>query len=228
MAWISPCSTASKASRSTLMPGRNRSRAARRTIASPNRRASQDRLHRARIAVPSTATPLVRMMTSPGRWLSLRTSFDFSTSPSIWPTTIGRPRPPVISVWPPQSVTPRARQARRMSSKMVRASRAVAWPSGSSSVARNQRGRAPSVAMSLALMLTAYQPMRWAVKVIGSLLATRYFPPNSMTAASSPKRGPTTTPDDRGMRQDFSSASRTREGSLPTGNMPGGAIARRV
>ena len=38
---------------------------------------------------------------------------------------------------------------------------------------RNQQGRAPRTARSLALMWTAYQPISSATKVMGSTLATR-------------------------------------------------------
>ncbi len=42
---------------------------------------------------------------------------------------------------------------------MASARAGVAWPAGSSTVAMNQRGVAPMTAMSLALTLTAYQPI---------------------------------------------------------------------
>src|SRR2546425_4414 len=219
MARTPPLAAASRASRTTLMPGLKSSRRARRRSASPSLRRSAPAFSRARMDVPSIATPFVRITRSPGCWLSLRTSLDFSTSPSIWPTRTGLSRPAVTSVWPPQSVTPNARQARSASRKMRRTRAGVVRRSGSRSVARNQRGRAPSVATSLALMLTAYQPRRSAVKVMGSVFATRYRLPQSITAASSPRRGPRTTRDDFGMGHDASSDSSRRGGSLPTGSL---------
>src|SRR5437870_1400678 len=69
----------------------------------------------------------------------------------------------------------------------------VVAPAGSSRVARNHRGRAPRTAMSLALTCRAYHPISAVANVMGSLVAMRYRLPMSMTAASSPTRGPTTT-----------------------------------
>src|SRR5581483_6658501 len=120
------------------------------------------------------------------------------------------------------------RQAFRMSLKMPRTSFVVVRPSGSRSVARNHRGRAPRHATSLALMLTAYQPIRSDVKVMGSVLTTRQESPRSMTAASSPKRGPATTRDDLDGRQEPRRASRNRGGNFPTGKAHGSAIVNRV
>lgn len=99
----------------------------------------------------------------------------------------------MTSVWPPQSVTPKLEHARSVSRKMRRTKVKEVLLSGSSKVARNQSGRAPIVAISLALMFTAYQPIRSEVKVIGSVFATRYLSPISITAASSPNLGPRTT-----------------------------------
>src|SRR3990170_3782973 len=82
-------------------------------------------------------------------------------------------------------------------------------------VARNQAGRAPMQATSLALTWTAYQPMRSVAKVTGSALATRARSAESrMTAASSPIAGPTST---RGSRRTDLSRRRAsrRAGSLP-------------
>ena len=59
------------------------------------------------------------------------------------------------------------------------------------------------VATSLALMCTAYQPTSSAVNVTGSVFTIRYCSPTSMTAQSSPKRGP----------------MRTRESCLPAYEM---------
>ena len=46
-------------------------------------------------------------------------------------------------------------------------------PSGSRTVTRNQRGRAPTVAMSLALTCTTYHPILSVANVMGSVFATR-------------------------------------------------------
>src|SRR2546426_1186977 len=111
------------------------------------------------------------------------------------------------------------RQARGVPRRRRRATSGFVRRRGSRGVARTQRGRAPSVATSLALTLTASQPRRWAVKVMGSVFATRSLLPQSITAASSPRRGPRTTRDDFGMGHDASSDSSRRGGSLPTGSL---------
>src|SRR2546429_3790 len=128
---------------------------------------------RAMIAAPSSGTPLVSTTASPTRAPPVVTSRSFATSPSIAPTTIGRSRPCVISVWPPTSATSSSSHAAWSWSKSDATAASVVAPGGSRSVARNQRGRAPRTAMSLALTWSAYQPISSVAKVIGSVVATR-------------------------------------------------------
>ena len=59
--------------------------------------------------------------------------------------------------------------------------------------ARNQRGRTPITATSLAFTMTEKRPISRAVKVIGSVAATRTPPGTWMAHASSPMRGPSNT-----------------------------------
>src|SRR5207245_5078238 len=110
---------------------------------------------------------------SPTRAPPVVTSLSFATSPSIAPTTIGRSRPCVISVWPPTSATSSSSHAAWSSAKIDVTDASVVVSDGSRSVARNQRGRAPRTAMSLALTWSAYQPISSVAKVIGSVVATR-------------------------------------------------------
>ena len=98
---------------------------------------------------------------------------------------------------------------------MFSTSSRVVARSGSSNVARNQRGRAPAVATSFAFTCTAYQPISSVANVTGSDLATsRFFSPNAMTATSSPTPGPIRT---RGsaMRPLRSSSCRKAGANLP-------------
>ena len=60
-------------------------------------------------------------------------------------------------------------------------------------VVRNHRGVAPMAATSLALMLTAYQPISSVAKVMGSVFVTSTLEPKEMTAASRPMPGPTSS-----------------------------------
>src|SRR6266446_5513100 len=128
---------------------------------------------RAVIAAPSSGTPLVSTTASPTRAPPVVTSRSFATSPSIAPTTIGQSRPCVISVWPPTSATSSSSHAAWSWSKSDATAASVVAPGGSRSVARNQRGRAPRTAMSLALTWSAYQPISSVANVIGSVVATR-------------------------------------------------------
>ena len=81
----------------------------------------------------------------------------------------GRSRPCVTSVWPPTSATSSSSHASASWAKSA-ADRVLVGlrRSGSSSVARNQRGRAPRTAMSLALTCSAYQPSSSVANVMGS------------------------------------------------------------
>ena len=176
----------------------------------------------ARMAVASIPNPLVSRTLSPA-WSPLdRTRSSRRTSPSIWPTTIGRSSPAVISVWPPHSETPISPAARRSDSKTDRTRASSVRLSGRSSVARNQRGTAPIVATSLALTWTAYRPISSVAKVIGSVFTTRQVSPKSMTAASSPTSGPTRT------RSSSTLHSRSRPESRSSGSLPGGRKAHMV
>ena len=65
------------------------------------------------------AIPLVSRISSPGRIRSGTANCPGSASPSIWPTTIGRSSPRVISVWPPQRVISKSLQAREICSKIA-------------------------------------------------------------------------------------------------------------
>ena len=105
------------------------------------------------------AMPPVSASRSPGRAPAGVIRSARLTSPSMVPQTMGRGSPAVTSVWPPTMLAPTSAQAAWAWAKMASASSAVAAPSGSSRVARNQRGAAPAVARSLALTWTAYQPI---------------------------------------------------------------------
>src|SRR2546425_2080897 len=187
-------SHAISASGRTLSPGVLRNPLALRMAAGETPRArSSVSFSRAMMAAPSSGTPLVITTASPTRAPPVVTSLSFSTSPSIVPATIGRSRPCVISVWPPTRATSSSSQAAWSSVKSASTDASLVAPAGSSSVARNHRGRAPRTAMSFALTCSAYHPISAVANVMGSLVATRYRSPMSMTAASSPSRGPTTT-----------------------------------
>src|SRR5262245_4851912 len=187
-------SQAISASGRTLSPGVLRKpRARRMTVGEMPSARSSASFSRAMMAAPSSGTPLVMTTASPTRAPPVVTRRSFSTSPSIVPAMIGRSRPCVTSVWPPTSATSSSSHAACSSAKSRSTDASVVEPAGKSSVARNHRGRAPRTAMSLALTWSAYQPTSAVANVIGSLVATRYRSPMSMTAASSPTRGPTTT-----------------------------------
>ena len=119
------------------------------------------------IAAASIGKPLVSSTLSPGHAPPVVISRSGATSPSSVPTTIGRSRPWVISVWPPTSVIPSGAHAARICPKIASASAASARPPGNSTVAIIQRGVAPVVARSLAFTWTAYQPIWSVAKVIG-------------------------------------------------------------
>src|SRR5215472_1864155 len=142
---------AARDSATTLMPGARRKPRARPTTlaATPRRTASSPR-----------APPVV-------------TSASLPTSPSMVPTTIGRGRPAVTSVWPPTRATPSTVQASATSAKSCSTCPSWLFPSGRRTVARNQRGVAPRTARSLALTCRAYQPISSVAKVMGSVVATR-------------------------------------------------------
>src|SRR5256712_4058878 len=221
-------SHAISASGRTLSPGFLRNPLALRIAAGETPRArSSASFSRAMMAAPSSGTPLVITTASPTRAPPVVTSLSLSTSPSIVPATIGRSSPCVISVWPPTSATPSSSHAAWRSAKRASTDAWLVPPGGSSSVARNHRGRAPRTAMSFTLTLSAYHPMSAVANVMGSLVATRYRSPMSMTAASSPTRGPTTT---RGSLSGCLSkiACNVSARSLPIGRdcMPTGSIHR--
>ena len=175
--------------------------------------------------VASTATPFVSRISSPTRAPAVRTSRSFATSPSICPTTIGRSSPYVTSVCPPQSVMRYRRQAAASCAKIASTIASVVLPSGNSNVAKNHFGVAPRVAKSFALITIAYQPMSSATNVIGSVLATRYAAPMSITAASSPISGPTITRGSAIVTCACSSRRNCSNFSFPTGR---GAFIIRV
>src|SRR5262245_32769841 len=174
MACTRAAAHAARDSATTLMPGARRKPRARSTTsaATPRRTASSPR-SRAMMAAPSSGTPLVRSTASPTCAPPVVTSASLPTSPSMVPTTIGRGRPAVTSVWPPTRATLTAAQASATSAKSCSTSPSWLFPSGRSTVARNQRGVAPRTARSLALTCRAYQPISSVVKVMGSVVATR-------------------------------------------------------
>jgi len=142
---------AARASATTLMPGRRRKSRARLTTSpgTPRRSASTAR-SRATIAAPSSGTPLVSSSASPGCAPPVVTRRSFATSPSMQPETMARGSPAVTSVWPPIRVTSSSAHASPMSANSPSTASSVAPPSGSRTVARNQSGRAPRTATSLA------------------------------------------------------------------------------
>ena len=119
--------------------------------------------------MPSTAMRLVRSSASPGLMERRSISRPAGAVPSIVPLTMGRVTASVISVWPPQSTMRWATHSRRRPSIAVSTSEGVA-PRGKRTVAKNQRGTAPQVAMSLALTSTAQRPSASVVNVTGSEL----------------------------------------------------------
>lgn len=147
---------------------------------------------RARIDVPSKAIPLVRIILSPTLASAVCTTRFFSTSPRRAPTAIGLDSPWVISECPPIREIPNSSQASTIWSN-VEFTACSPVPSGNNNVVISQRGVAPITAKSLALTWTRYQPIKSVANVIGSVFATRNFSPISMSAASSPRRGPKTT-----------------------------------
>ena len=214
IAWTSTASRAAAASLTTLMPGENSSpRAASTEAGETDASASLSPASRARMDAPSMAIPLVTTSASPGRAPEVSTTLLFSTSPSIAPAATGRGRPYVTSVWPPTRLTPSDSQASR-SCRNTPLTVSGVLPSGSISVTMNHRGAAPMTAMSLALTCTAYQPMRSVAKVMGSVVATRYRSPRSISAASSPGLGPSATPGPPVSRPSRSSDNRS-SGSFP-------------
>ncbi len=136
--------------------------------------------------------------------------------PSIAPETIGRGRPGVISVWPPQSPAPTSRQAASRSRKIDSASSGSAPSSGRRTVARNQRGRAPRQATSFAFTYTTCRPIDSAVNVTGSAAAATQDPSDSTAAASNPTPGPTQRPSP-GLAYRPSRARSAGAGSFPGG-----------
>ncbi len=125
------------------------------------------------MAAPSRGTPLVRTMASPIRAPPVVTSLSFATSPSMVPIAIGRSSPYVTSVWPPTRATSSSSHAAPSCAKSVVTAASSVRPSGSSRVARNQRGLAPRTAMSFAFTCSAYHASSSVAKVTGSLVATR-------------------------------------------------------
>ncbi len=101
-----------------------------------------------------------------------------------------------------------------MPAKSARTSCSVA-PSGSRTAARNQRGRTPITATSLAFTTTASQPLSTPVRVIGSVAATSTPRSTATAQASSPTAGPTRTSGGAGPNSPSSSARRS------TGSFPG-------
>ena len=143
----------------------------------------------AMMAVPSMATPLVNSTRSPFsiRRLSIRSLRE--TVPAIMPATMGLTTASVISVCPPHNVIPQCRQYCLSSSNTLLICDGVV-PQGKKSVARNHLGIAPEVAMSLALIKTAYCPMESVANVIGSDFSTNTSSDSISTAAiSSPTPG---------------------------------------
>ena len=159
--------------------------------ATPACRRSWDR-SLANMAVPSMAMPLVITRLSPSWAPPVRISLSGATSPSIVPMMMGRTMPWVTSLWPPTKLAPTDAQACNIWSNSPSACFS-SKPGGTSKVAKNQRGTAPVVATSLALIWTAYQPAWSDTKVTGSLEATKSLSPMSSAAASSPTNGPNTT-----------------------------------
>ena len=162
-----------RAALKTLMPGVNKNDFARSmTVRDTPFAVSVSSASRASIDAPSIAMPCVSTMLSPTCAPEVSTTSSFATSPSIAPMAIGRGRSYVISVWPPMSVMPSESHASSSCAKIASVCASVV-PSGSSSVAINQRGVAPITARSLALTCTRYHPIRSVANVIGSVLATR-------------------------------------------------------
>ena len=215
---VAPCSAASRASRTTEMPKVRETFPASAHNAAGRTASSSARFSWNRMPVPSSPAALVITTRSPGRMPAVVTRRSLATRPVMVPTTTGCVTADVTSVWPPVTPTFSSRQAESICMKRSRTAASVA-DGGSSRHAWNHAGRAPIVATSLALTWTAYQPGRAVVNVTGSVVATRYRSPTSMTAQSSPKRGPIWT---RGSdfpacrRQVFSRSG----GSLPGRNMP--------
>ena len=141
------------------------------------------------IAVPSTATPLVNSTRSPGAILRLSIRWLRVTVPAIIPVTTGRVTASVISVCPPHRVMSHFLQKNFSSSMTWLISEGVT-PGGNSRVVSSHRGLAPDVAISLALIKTAYWPMESVAKVMGSDLSTNTSSgPTSTAAVSSPTPG---------------------------------------
>jgi hypothetical protein len=116
-------------------------------------------------------------------------------------------------VWPPTSAAPTSARARESEAKRSR-TRPSAVPGGTSTTARNQRGRAPQTATSFALTTTDSHAMSSAVSVIGSAATTSVPAGTSIPHASSPILAPGTSGGGG------SSASRLESnwcGSLPLG-----------
>ncbi len=156
MACTRASSHAISASGSTLIPGTRRKFFARLMTAGDTPRArSSASFSRAMMAAPSTGTPFVMTTASPTCAPPVVTSLSLATSPSMVPATIGRVRPCVTSVCPPTSAISSSSHAAASSARSAVAVPSVVVPSGSSSVARNQSGRAPRTATSLALTATA-------------------------------------------------------------------------
>ncbi len=215
MAVTPPARAAASASGTMEIPGvcsRRRARSNSPAGRCPRRGANSA----ARMLQASSGMPLLSASRSPGRAPRGVISSAGATSPSMVPARTGRSSPAVISVWPPIRSTPSSWQAWAIWSMICCASGRSARPAGSSTVAMNQRGAAPLVATSLALTCTAYQPMSWAVKVMGSLAATSRRSPKSSTAQSKPVPGPRIRRLPGGGRR-ASRRSKSWAGNLPTG-----------
>ena len=215
---VAPCSAASRASRTTEMPKVCRTSLASRYSPAGRTASSAARCAWNRMPVPSSPAVLVITTRSPGCIPAVVTRRSLATTPVMVPTTTGCVTAGVTSVWPPVTLTFNSRQATSICVKRSRTAASVA-DGGSSRPVWNHAGRAPMVATSLALTCTAYQPGRSVVNVTGSVVATRYRSPRSMTAQSSPKRGPMWTRGSGAPMCRRQVASRSG-GSLPGGNMP--------
>ena len=204
---------AASAGSTTEIPGVSRADpAASVTRAETVARRSADRTS-ARTAAPSTGAGPIWTTESPGRSPPVGTVRSLAI-PSICPTTSGWRTARVTSVCPPTSTAPTRSSACRIPAKSASASSRVE-PSGSSTHARNHRGRAPVTATSFALTSTACAPTPAPVRVMGSVATTSVPASNSIAHASSPMRGPSRT---SGGSDVSMSRARKSGASLPAGS----------
>ncbi len=144
---------ASRASGTTLKWSRSRRQEASSESLMPRSR-RREWASTARRAVPSTATRLVSRIRSPGSSERLSRRSDRCSTPAAKPTMTGRVTASVISVCPPQSVSPSCATLAARSDRRYSACEGVV-SGGKRTPAKNQRGSAPHVTKSLMLTRTA-------------------------------------------------------------------------